>query len=136
MEHFSHLESSFFEQGEDKKAMRKTPDERVEDLNIAERERETGHLEREFFARSEIVNMKNTFDAEGNLDSIQLAPEVKVAFLHDVARQLEAKQAALKALDPAPLDEIRSVAKEIERVEDLQVKYGLEVDLGEEEQAA
>ena len=57
-EGFSALEEDFFAQGESKKEMKKSSAERLSDLEIAQRERETGHLEREVLARGEIVDMK------------------------------------------------------------------------------
>ncbi len=127
-EDFSELEQHFFQQGEDAKAMKKTPEERISDLNIAEQERKTGHLERKFFERSDIVDMVNTLKRTGNLDDINQTPEVKVAFLRNMTDQLKAKKAAFKTMNPIPLEDLRRLNKEISHLEDLQVKYGMEID--------
>lgn len=127
-EDFSDLEKDFFAQGEDAEAMKKSSEERLSDLTIADRERKQGHLERGFFERSEIENMWNTLKRTGSLDSVNQTPEVKVAFLRNMTDQLEAKKRALKAMDVVPLGSVRTVDAEISKLEDLQVKYGMEID--------
>ena len=127
-EDFSELEKHFFEQGEDAAAMKTSPEERISDLNIAEQEKKTGHLERGFFERSDIADMVNTLKRTGNLDSINQPPEVKVAFLRNMADQLKAKKAAFKSMNPVPFEDVQRLTKKIARMEDLQVKYGMEID--------
>lgn len=127
-EDFSDLEKDFFAQGENAEAMKRSPEERMSDLTIAEWERKQGHLERKVLAHGDIEDMVNTFKRTGNLDDVNQTPEVKIAFLRNMADQLEAKKRALKTLDTVPLDSIRRIDAEISTLEDLQVKYGMEID--------